>query len=187
MKTKMSSPLMRGISSPSKLSPPLTLPYVVNKNNRLVSHKENRLGKGKRGLQELKDHPFFKAHDIDWNNLRGSKEPPFLPRLDSSLDTAYFADHQEQFHDVDEPASPLEIEVSPGKLRRVESNFVGFTYEHKGHMDEMFTDLEESGLLTPDLLATLGEMKKNHQKNLLVKRSKEMGERLDTVTEDSDQ
>jgi classical protein kinase C len=46
-----------------------------------------RLGCGKRGSQEIKDHPFFKT--IDWVKLlRREIEPPYKPKLKHECDTS---------------------------------------------------------------------------------------------------
>lgn len=53
-----------------------------------VRDPEIRLGSGVNGLQDLKNHIFFK--DIDWNLLINKKiKPPFIPRLNSHDDTRY--------------------------------------------------------------------------------------------------
>jgi len=44
----------------------------------LQKRPENRLGCGKRGIQEIKEHPFFET--IDWGLLEsGYIDPPFVP------------------------------------------------------------------------------------------------------------
>lgn len=53
---------------------------------RLLSDNAHRLG-AKRGVEEFKEHSFFK--DVQWDNLLNSK-PPFVPELDSPSDTKYF-------------------------------------------------------------------------------------------------
>jgi len=51
----------------------------------LICNTEQRLGKG--GADEIKRHPFFAG--VDFGILR-SINAPFLPRLTSNVDTAYF-------------------------------------------------------------------------------------------------
>jgi len=51
----------------------------------LLREPENRLGSN--GVAEIKQHPFFE--DLDWDNLLDC-EPPFVPKLDSEIDTSYF-------------------------------------------------------------------------------------------------
>lgn len=50
----------------------------------LINHAENRLGR--RGSQEIKNHPFFDG--VNWDMLR-IIQPPFIPRLSSIIDTSY--------------------------------------------------------------------------------------------------
>lgn len=51
----------------------------------MICNTEQRLGKG--GADEIKRHPFFAG--VDFGILR-SINAPFLPRLTSNVDTAYF-------------------------------------------------------------------------------------------------
>lgn len=46
-----------------------------------------RIGTRAGGIQEIKDHPFFKG--IDWNSIRGY-DAPFKPQVTTDLDTKYF-------------------------------------------------------------------------------------------------
>lgn len=55
---------------------------------RLICESQNRLG-GRRGLEEFKEHPFFRG--IDWDNLANATAP-FIPELESDTDTRYFED-----------------------------------------------------------------------------------------------
>eukprot|EP01100_Stratorugosa_tubuloviscum_P010590 TRINITY_DN4554_c1_g1_i2.p1 TRINITY_DN4554_c1_g1~~TRINITY_DN4554_c1_g1_i2.p1 ORF type:complete len:171 (-),score=72.81 TRINITY_DN4554_c1_g1_i2:241-753(-) len=51
---------------------------------------------GRFGANQIKMHEFFKI--IDWNSLR-QLEPPFVPQLNSEVDTYYFECNSEQFLD----------------------------------------------------------------------------------------
>lgn len=48
---------------------------------------EKRLGS--KGVEEIKNHDFFKP--IDWDNLR-NMEPPFVPTIENEIDTTFFGE-----------------------------------------------------------------------------------------------
>ena len=52
----------------------------------LVRRPEDRLGCGPFGVREIKSHPFFSQHSVDWAALqRNEMEPPqVLPRVAKS-------------------------------------------------------------------------------------------------------
>jgi hypothetical protein len=57
----------------------------------LEKRPEARLGA--RGASEIKQHEYFKG--VDWDTLLQT-QPRFVPRLDSTTDTSYFAGQQER-------------------------------------------------------------------------------------------
>lgn len=58
---------------------------------RLLCDSENRLGAN--GVDEIKNHPFFKG--IDWNNIRNTKAP-YIPELSSEEDCKRFDKFDEE-------------------------------------------------------------------------------------------
>lgn len=70
---------------------------------RLICDPPHRLGNN-RGLDEFKEHPFFRG--IDWQNLH-STPAPFIPELDSETDTRYFED------DITSTALPPQMRPPP--------------------------------------------------------------------------
>tara|TARA_R110002050_G_scaffold12841_4_gene41716 strand:+ start:711 stop:1052 length:342 start_codon:yes stop_codon:yes gene_type:complete len=64
---------------------------------RLLCDHSSRLGQ--KGVQEIENHPFFNG--IDWDHIREGKGP-FVPELDSELDTKYF----EEYHELEEEPEP---------------------------------------------------------------------------------
>ncbi len=85
--------------------------------NKMISDPNKRLGKN--GSQEIKSHPFFKG--IDWDNIRNTLKPPFIPELDNDYDTRYF----EEEYEIEEPFYPKKKAVK----RRKDMEFLGFTYK----------------------------------------------------------
>jgi serine/threonine-protein kinase RIM15 len=55
--------------------------------------KRPELRLGARGASEIKEHEYFK--DVNWGTLLQT-QPRFVPRLDSTTDTSYFAGQQER-------------------------------------------------------------------------------------------
>ena len=54
----------------------------------MVCDRRYRLGTGLGGVEEIKNHKFFTG--IDWENMRSSPSPYFIPTLSSPTDTRYF-------------------------------------------------------------------------------------------------
>ena len=54
-----------------------------------VKNPDLRLGGGKRGAEDIKEHPWFNM--VNWQLLLEKKyQPPFVPVLQSELDLKYF-------------------------------------------------------------------------------------------------
>ncbi|TFK12061.1 microsomal triglyceride transfer protein large subunit-like [Platysternon megacephalum] len=84
----------------------------------LLCHQELRLGQN--GIEDFKQHRFFK--DIDWDNIRAST-PPYVPEVNSPADTSNF--------DVDDDTLK-ELETLPPVSHSAFTGhhlpFVGFTF-----------------------------------------------------------
>ena len=74
---------------------------------------------GARGVDEIKQHPFFRG--IDWENMRKGASKYAQPNLKDD-DTTRF----DKF-DEEEPFYPVEDRRS--KKQRKDINFVGYTYK----------------------------------------------------------
>ena len=81
---------------------------------RMVSSHENRLGVN--GVEEIKNHPFFKG--VDWDNIRNTRAP-FIPDIKNEWDCKYFDHFPEQ-----EPFYPPE---KKGKKRK-DIYYSGYTF-----------------------------------------------------------
>ena len=89
---------------------------------KMLSDSNKRLGKN--GADEIKSHPFFKG--VDWDNIRDTMKPPFIPDLQNDYDTRYFDTFEEE-----EPFYPIKKPLK----RRKDMEFLGFTYKG-GNNDE---------------------------------------------------
>ena len=90
--------------------------------NRMISDSDKRLGKN--GADEIKAHPFFK--DVDWEHIRETMKPPFVPEIKNDYDTKYF----ETFERV-EPFYPPTKKIP----RRKDFEYLGFTYKEENEED----------------------------------------------------
>ncbi len=112
---------------------------------KLISDPETRLGAN--GADEIKSHPFFKG--IDWNHIKETLVPPFIPELKNNYDTKYFDEFEE-----DEPFYPIINDNSKGKkYQKKDMCFVAFTYNRETDNDyrnsmvtalEVFDSLQEN-------------------------------------------
>jgi len=81
-------------------------------------------------MDQVSSHPFFEK--TDWTNLRGTT-PPFVPSLDSEIDTGYYDD----FTSLDDMAKYAEVQEKQRNVARVVVDdgalknrgvWVGFTF-----------------------------------------------------------
>ena len=104
---------------------------------KLINDPESRLGAN--GADEIKCHPFFKG--IDWNHIKETLIPPFIPELKNNYDTKYFDEFEE-----DEPFYPINNDNSKGKkYQKKDMCFVDFTYNRENdnsYRNNMVTALE---------------------------------------------
>ena len=104
---------------------------------KLIRDPETRLGAN--GADEIKNHPFFRG--IDWNHIKETLIPPFIPELKNNYDTKYFDEFEE-----DEPFYPNNNDKSKGKkYQKKDMCFVDFTYNRENdnnYRNNMITALE---------------------------------------------
>ena len=104
---------------------------------KLITDPENRLGVN--GADEIKSHPFFKG--IDWNHIKETLIPPFIPDLKNNFDTKYFDEFEE-----DEPFYPINNDSNnKKKFQKKDMCFVDFTYNRENdnnYRNNMVTALE---------------------------------------------
>ena len=96
--------------------------------NRMISDSNKRLGKN--GADEIKAHPFFKG--VDWENIRDTMKPPFIPEIKNDYDTKYFETFKEE-----EPFYPP-IKKIP---KRKDFEYLGFTYKKEDDLDNVINNM----------------------------------------------
>lgn len=120
----------------------------------LLCDVETRLGT--RGVEELKEHPWFGG--IQWDKLY-EMEAAYKPKVNGELDTQNF----EKFPEVDGPPSEIPS-VGPWRkmLTSKDTNFIGYTFKKS----DVLTSLENSGTdmrsngssKVPSLISLLGRI-----------------------------
>jgi serine/threonine kinase 38 len=104
---------------------------------KLINEPETRLGAN--GADEVKNHPFFRG--IDWNHIKETLVPPFIPEIKNNYDTKYFDDFEE-----DEPFYPINNDNQKGKkYLKKDMCFIDFTYNRENdnnYRNNMVTALE---------------------------------------------
>ncbi|GAM20724.1 hypothetical protein SAMD00019534_038990 [Acytostelium subglobosum LB1] len=91
----------------------------------LITDGNTRLGRGERGVENIKNHPFFTG--VDWGKLH-ENEPPFVPLLSDEMDTTYFEKDRTTVVYTNKNSGGT-ITSSRTKQNR---NILGFTYPRLG-------------------------------------------------------
>ena len=113
---------------------------------KLINDPEKRLGRN--GAEEIKSHPYFK--NIDWQHIKETLIPPFIPELSGPYDSTYFDEYEET-----EPFYPLNKNNNSKykKYQKKDMCFVDFTYNRENDKDyrinmvtalEVFDSIQES-------------------------------------------
>ena len=89
--------------------------------NKMINDPNERLGKN--GSEEIKSHPFFKG--VDWENIRTTMKPPFIPDIKDDAETKYF-----ETFEVVEPFYP-----ETKSIKRKDIEYAGFTYNENTEGD----------------------------------------------------
>lgn len=102
----------------------------------LVTHAERRF----QSLSQVQSHPFFAQYKL--TALRSPESPvtpPFVPNLQSSVDTTYFDDFSNpkdmaMYKEVQERMVEVQKRTGPSNTdadKALRAEFVGFTFRHK--------------------------------------------------------
>ena len=103
---------------------------------KLINDPDKRLGRN--GADEIKKHPYFKT--INWQHIKETLIPPFIPELNGPYDATYFDEYEET-----EPFYPLNNNSKYKKYQKKDMCFVDFTYNRENDKDyriNMVTALE---------------------------------------------
>jgi cell cycle protein kinase DBF2 len=119
--------------------------------DRLIAHASVRFS----GLNQVSSHPFFKP--VKWKDMRSIKAP-FVPALDSEIDTGYYDDFTSP-EDMAKYAEVKEKQRNVDKVKEKEDAFgrgvwVGFTFGKNGPGVKALTPME-AGYGDGDALATI--------------------------------
>jgi len=88
----------------------------------LIPNPKNRLGYGKDGAKNIKEHPYFNG--IDWEEAWEKKlTPPLVPKLKDETDLSYF---DKMF--TDEKIEGSNVSEVPSTIMSQTNDYKGFTY-----------------------------------------------------------
>lgn len=125
----------------------------------LVCDREVRLGQ--KGIDEFKQHPFFKQ--IDWTNIK-KETPPFVPDFSSQIDTSNFDidDERLQGSNTEQPVATGSVPFTGNHLP-----FIGFTFTSDSKISDTGKILDSDSLAKETEIKTLkDELEKALQKSV---------------------
>jgi serine/threonine protein kinase len=106
----------------------ISIPEFVNNDAKdlisklLIPNPKNRLGYGKDGAKNIKEHPYFNG--IDWEEAWEKKlTPPLIPKLKDETDLSYF---DKMF--TDEKIEGSNVSEVPSTMMSQTNDYKGFTY-----------------------------------------------------------
>ena len=87
-----------------------------------------RIGCGERGVEEIKEHPFFIG--TDWDRLLAKEiDPPFIPETKNAKDTRNV---DNEFLSEMPAETPMENNMELLKMHRTDKMFEDFSYAGEG-------------------------------------------------------
>uniref|UniRef100_A0A674NB96 non-specific serine/threonine protein kinase n=1 Tax=Takifugu rubripes TaxID=31033 RepID=A0A674NB96_TAKRU len=100
-----------------------------------LTDREVRLGRN--GVEEIKQHPFFKNDQWTFDTIRGTVAP-VVPELSSDIDTS-------NFDEIEDDKGDVETFPTPKAFVGNQLPFVGFTYFKENHnrLEKIIKELEE--------------------------------------------
>ncbi|NP_001080945.1 Rho-associated, coiled-coil containing protein kinase 2 L homeolog [Xenopus laevis] len=105
-----------------------------------LTDREVRLGRN--GIEDIKQHPFFKNDQWNWDNIRETVAP-VVPELASDIDTS-------NFDDIEDDKGDAETFQIPKAFAGNQLPFVGFTYYRENLLlSESSQNCKEKKILCP--------------------------------------
>ncbi|XP_053565652.1 rho-associated protein kinase 2 isoform X2 [Bombina bombina] len=152
--------------------------------------REVRLGRN--GIEEIKQHPFFKNDQWTWDNIRETAAP-VVPELSSDIDSSNFDEIEDDKGDVE--TFPIPKAFSGNQLP-----FIGFTYYRENLLlsDSSQTREDNNSSLQPIIEQSAELQKKLHQleeqlhnemqsKDELEHKHRSVNSRLEKIMKDLDE
>uniref|UniRef100_K7FUU5 Rho-associated protein kinase n=1 Tax=Pelodiscus sinensis TaxID=13735 RepID=K7FUU5_PELSI len=99
-----------------------------------LTDREVRLGRN--GVEEIKQHPFFKSDQWNWDNIRETAAP-VVPELSSDIDSS-------NFDDIEDDKGDVETFPIPKAFVGNQLPFIGFTYYRENLYVTYFNSCREN-------------------------------------------
>nr|XP_025034998.1 rho-associated protein kinase 2 isoform X4 [Pelodiscus sinensis] len=118
-----------------------------------LTDREVRLGRN--GVEEIKQHPFFKSDQWNWDNIRETAAP-VVPELSSDIDSS-------NFDDIEDDKGDVETFPIPKAFVGNQLPFIGFTYYRE---NLLLSDSPQSCRENESMQSRKNEDSKEFQKKL---------------------
>uniref|UniRef100_A0A8C0R8J4 Rho-associated protein kinase 2 n=1 Tax=Canis lupus dingo TaxID=286419 RepID=A0A8C0R8J4_CANLU len=137
-----------------------------------LTDREVRLGRN--GVEEIKQHPFFKNDQWNWDNIRETAAP-VVPELSSDIDSS-------NFDDIEDDKGDVETFPIPKAFVGNQLPFIGFTYYRENlsvntRLEKVAKELEEEITLRKNVESALRQLER--EKALLQHKNAEYQRKAD--------